>query len=594
MMVDGSEKTTEFSMKQHLLLATAGHIDHGKTALVRALTGVDTDRLPEEKRRKITIDLGFAPLVLGDFSIGVVDVPGHERFVRNMLAGASGVDLAMLVVAADDSVKPQTREHLDVLQHLQLKIGLVVITKCDLVEPDWIELVESEIQELTKESFLANAPVIRVSALAGEGIDDLRDAIKLSAQKLVSAERIRQQDDGHPPPPSYFRMAVDRVFTIAGHGTVVTGSVVSGQAVVGDKLELQPQGTAVRIRGLQSHDQTVGQVGRGQRAAINLTGVRYDQISRGQNLVTGQTLCGSQLLTVRLKLSDQLSRFLKHRTAVRLHVATASVPGKISLLGESEIEPGGTAYAQLFLSKPVAAVWGQPFVIRSVSPVETLGGGRVLDASALKIKRIDDIHRQLLDDLSTGNALDRAAAAACLAGLRDWQPAQWSVIAGVDDHVATLAKLVQRQTLVALRLSNGETKYLHREVAAEVSAKIKKELAIEHQKSPLRAFVERSRLAKHFRRVPAELLSAFYVALREKGQLTVHKEGVALADWSPQLSNQQQHLLRQIEETYRTAELQPPSVDQIAAELDQSLDTVSELVDVAVESGGLIRLAKNL
>jgi selenocysteine-specific elongation factor len=509
-----------------------------------------------------------------------------------MLAGASGVDLAMLVVAADDSVKPQTREHLDVLKHLQLKVGLVVITKCDLVEPDWIELVESEIHELTKETFLANSPIIRVCALAREGIDELRDAITLSAQKVVSAQRVLPQENCHPP--SHFRMAVDRVFTIAGHGTVVTGSVASGQAVVGDKLELQPQGTAVRIRGLQSHDQTVGQVGRGQRAAINLTGVHYDQISRGQNLVTGQTLCGSELLTVRLQLSDQLSRFLKHRTAVRLHVGTASVPGKLSLLGKSEIEPGGTAYAQLFLSKPVAAVWGQPFVIRSVSPVETLGGGRVLDASAVKIKRIDDVYHGLLDDLSTGNALDRAAAAACLAGLRDWQPAQWSVTAGVDDHEAALAELVQRQTLVPFRLSNGETKYLHRNVAADVTARIIKELAIEHQKTPLRTFIERSRLAKHFRRAPAELISAFYVAMQEQGQLTIQKQGVALPDWSPQLSEQQQHLLRQIEETYHAAKFQPPSVDQIAAGLDQPLEAVSELVDVAVESGGLIRLAKDL
>lgn len=573
-------------MTQHLLLATAGHIDHGKTALVRALTGVDTDRLPDEKRRQITIDLGFAPLDLGEFLIGVVDVPGHERFVKNMLAGAAGVDLAMLVVAADDSVKPQTREHLDVLEHLRLKAGLVVITKCDLVDPDWIDMVETEVQELTTGTFLADAPMIRVSAPTGDGIDELRSAIAAAAATVVQPYDTR--------PSEYFRMAIDRVFTIVGHGTVVTGSVASGRVVVGDKLELQPQGTVVRVRGLQSHETIVQQIGRGQRAAINLAGVHYDDVTRGQNLVSCQTLHASQLLTVQLGISDQLSHSLKHRSAIRLHLGTASVPGKVSLLEKPEVEPGDTTYAQLFLSQGVAAVWGQPFVIRSVSPVETLGGGRVLDPWAVNTKRFDDDQRWLLDDLSADDSLKRAAAAAQLSGLRDWQPTDWPITAGVDDHEDVLEQLVAREVLFPFRFSNGETRYLHCDVVAQLFQRITEVLAIEHRKTPLRSLVERSRLAKHFRQVSEDLLAAVIESMQSKGLLRCQKGGLALADWSPRLSDEQNGLLTQIATIYRKAKFQPPSIDQIAADLGQSRETVVELVEVAVESDDLMRLSKDL
>lgn len=584
-------KTTTFCMTQHLLLATAGHIDHGKTALVRALTGVDTDRLPDEKRRQITIDLGFAQLDLGDFSIGVVDVPGHERFVKNMLAGAAGVDLAMLVVAADDSVKPQTREHLDVLEHLRLQAGLVVITKCDLVDTDWIEMIEAEVQELTEGTFLADAPVIRVSAPAGEGIDELRRAI------AVVAAQVAAQDDDYQP--TFFRMAIDRAFTIAGHGTVVTGSVASGQVAVGDKLELQPQGTTsrgtlVRVRGLQTHEADVQTIGRGQRAAINLAGVHYDDVTRGQSLVSCQTLHASQLLTVQLRISDQLSRSLKHRSAIRLHLGTASVPGKVSILGKSEVDPGDTAYAQLFLSKPVAAVWGQPFVIRSVSPVETLGGGQILDPSATKIKRLSETDRKLLDDLSLGGTLRRATAAAHLSGSRVWDPADWPVTAGVGDHEDALKQLVAEKFLLPFPLGNGEIRYLHSDVADRLTARIIDVLATEHRKTPLRMLVERSRLAKHFRQISEELLGAIFVSMQNAGQLTAPKGDLALPDWSPQLSDEQGELLKQIIETYRIANFQPPSVDQITADLGQSREAIVEMIDVAVDSRGLARLTKDL
>lgn len=573
-------------MKQHLLIGTAGHIDHGKTALVGALTGVDTDRLPDEKRRQITIDLGFAPLEIDDYSIGIVDVPGHERFVKNMLAGAAGVDLAMLVIAADDSVKPQTREHLDILKHLRLKTGIIVITKCDLAELDWIELVESEVRELTDGTFLADAPIVRVSAKGGTGLDELRATIAAAAEQVIAGREDRST--GH------FRMSVDRVFTIAGHGTVVTGSVASGQVSIGDQLELQPQGTAVRVRGLQSHDASVDQIVRGQRAAINLAGVHYDEISRGQCLVSCDSLRPSKLLTVELELSDQLSRSLKHRSAIRLHIGTASIPGKIALLRETQLEPGSQTYAQLFLSQPVAAIWGQPFVLRSISPVETLGGGRILDPSAVRIKRGSDKVLRVLDKLSADEPLQRAEAAAFLARTRAWQPSDISILAGIDDPAMTLQQLVDQQIVLQLTLSNGDTCYLHRDIASLQIDRISKVLADEHTKTPLRKFVERSRIAQHFRQVPTNLLDALLATMQRDGQLIVVTQGLSQTDWSPQLSESQEKLLSEICSTYQTASFQPPSYDQLASDLGHPKEDIAELADVAVELGRLVRISKEL
>src|SRR5437868_6582779 len=262
-------------MPRDLILGTAGHIDHGKTSLVKALTGIDTDRLPEEKARGITIDIGFATLELGDFRLGIVDVPGHERFIKNMLAGATGIDLAVLVIAADDSVMPQTREHLEILRLLGLRHGLIALTKCDLVDETTREVVELEIRELVQGSFLEQSSIVRTSATTGAGIPELRAAIA-EACRHVEARTGKE----------WFRMAIDRSFIVQGHGTVVTGSVTSGSLRVGDEVEWQPRGERVRVRSLQNHDHTVEEVHRGQRAAINLAGVHHEDVVRGQELAT--------------------------------------------------------------------------------------------------------------------------------------------------------------------------------------------------------------------------------------------------------------------------------------------------------------------
>ncbi len=343
-------------MARDLILGTAGHIDHGKTALVKALTGIDCDRLPEEKARGITIDIGFARLDLPPFHLGVVDVPGHERFIKNMLAGASGVDLALLVVAADDSVMPQTREHLEILRLLGLRHGVIALTKTDLVDDVTREVVEMEIRELVQGTFLADAPIVPTSAHTGAGLPELKAAIADACRRV-------EERGGR----EWFRLAIDRSFIVQGYGAVDTGSVTSGSLRVGDEVEWQPRGERVRVRSLQNHDQPVEEVRRGQRAAINLAGVRHEDVVRGQEVAAPGYLVPSRVLTVRLHCLGDMKRPIKHRLPVRFHVGTSEIMGVVALLDCDAIPPGQWGLAQVFLDEPATATWGQPFVVRESS-----------------------------------------------------------------------------------------------------------------------------------------------------------------------------------------------------------------------------------
>src|SRR5262245_25792096 len=392
-------------MPRDLILGTAGHIDHGKTSLVKALTGIDCDRLPEEKARGITIDIGFATLDLGDYRLGIVDVPGHERFIKNMLAGATGIDLAVLVVAADDSVMPQTREHLEILRLLGLRHGVIALTKCDLVDETTREVVELEVRDLVQGSFLEQAPLVRTSAHTGEGIDELKAAIAGACRQV-------EERGG----AGWFRVAIDRSFIVQGHGTVVTGSVTGGSLKVGDEVEWQPRGERVRVRSLQNHDRPVEEVHRGMRAAINLAGVHHEDVVRGQELATPGYLVPSRVLTVRLHCLADARRPIKHRTPVRFHLGTSEVMGLVSLLDCDAVQPGGWGLAQVFLEEPATATWGQPFVVRGSSATQTLGGGQVLQPVAKKVRRRHLEILERIEKLWTGDPEQRALTVAWFGG----------------------------------------------------------------------------------------------------------------------------------------------------------------------------------
>ena len=568
-----------------LILGTAGHIDHGKSAVVRALTGRDTDRLPEEKRRGITIELGFAELELGDFRLGIVDVPGHERFVRTMLAGATGMDLALLVVAADDSVKPQTREHLDILRLLNLQAGVIALTKCDLAEPAWIELVEEEVREMVADSFLAQAPLVRTSSQTGEGIDRLRDCLASAAAR---AGKFRQ-DATHQTP---FRMAIDRCFTIAGHGTVVTGSVSSGRARVNDELVLQPGARPVRIRGLQNHDRLVEEIHRGQRAAINLAGVHHEQVVRGQELAAPGHLSPSRLLTARLSLVTAAARPLKTRSRIRVHLGTAELLATVVLLGQDVLKSGQSGSAQLHLNQPAVAVWGQPLVLRTESPVQTIGGGVVLDPNAVKLRKPNARVLEMVEDLQADSPERRAAAAIYFLGARDWQPSELARKAGIVDPEQVVARLQQQDLLATIPLSHQRSLTVHQQVIAEISTRIATVLERFHQDHPLRTAMDRHQLASAFAYLGDPLVfDAILQAMRREGRIRTTPRGVALAGAGPQLSANERKLLEQLIEVYRQAGLESPTVDQCRQQAAHNAKSVPELIALAAADGELVEIA---
>lgn len=572
-------------MTTHLILGTAGHIDHGKTSLIKALTGIDTDRLPEEKKRGITIELGFAELDLGDYRLGIVDVPGHEKFVRQMLAGATSIDLAVLVVAADDSVKQQTREHFEVLKLLDLPVGVIALTKCDVPDPEWIDLVEEEIRELVADSFLETAEIVRTSATTGEGIEELK-------QKLLSAAAVAAEARGTARLDAPFRMAIDRSFTIAGHGTVVTGSISSGTAHLGDQLRIEPGGIDVRVRGIQNHDRSADSVHAGQRAAINLAGVKHDEVERGQELATEGFLTPSQLMTVQLEILPTAPRPLKNRSRIRLHLGTAETLANVTLLSAKELRPGERGVGQCFLSEGVVSSWNQAFVIRSESPVLTIGGGRVLVPAADKIKRASDTALRCLDQLSTGDPPTRAAAAIYFAGTQPWTMDDLARLAGVETPEAICEELLEKGDLVSLQITDRRTAIWHRETLEEMFRRIETSLDRMHNREPLRSALDRSRLTHQLSYcLDAPTLTLLLRWMEKEKRIRTTPSGVGLAGRGPQLSKSERALLATLIDQFKEAGFQPPTVKECEAKATKNKASVASLVSLAAADGDLIQVS---
>ena len=558
-----------------VILGTAGHIDHGKTSLVRRLTGIDTDRLPEEKRRGISIDLGFAHWSRDGFEFGIVDVPGHERFVRNMTAGATGIDLALLVVAADDGVMPQTREHLEILQALGIRSGVIAITKIDLAEPDLVEYVCDELRELAAGTFLADAQIVPVSSTTGAGFDTLGEALCAAARE-ASAEAV----------PGPFRMPIDRAFSIAGHGTIVSGTVLGGTVSVGDTVELLPAGIRARVRSIHHHGTEATSSTARRRTALNLVGVKADEIHRGDEVVAPDCFCPTTRLLVRMEPVRSAPFSLRDRMGLQLHLGTAEAPARL-VLKAGELEPGSSGFGELRLKAPVVAQYGQRFILRRSSPALTLAGGVVLDPN-FELRRVRD-HAALGVAAESGSERERLAHWLARSATIDPAPATVAVSLGIgpERYAGLLAELQSSGDVVRI---NGKS-LLHRERLETLSAaamrRIRDEIGL---RQPCRS-LPRTVLLNACRAVAespvGELLLERLLADR---RLVPVGEQFGPADLQAKLTKQQARMQHAMLERIRTDGLVPPFLREFAVEFGVDESVLLPLIDLLVEDHQLTRI----
>ncbi len=568
---------------KRLIIGTAGHVDHGKTALIHALTGVRTDRLAEEQRRGMSIELGFASFTLpSGAEAGMVDVPGHERFLKTMLAGAAGMDLVMMVIAADEGVMPQTREHLDILQLLRAPDLLIVLTKADLVEPEWLDLMEEEVRSRLHsphETPLADAPMLRVSAVTRQGIPELIAA--LDARAAALPER---------PADGPFRLPVDRVFTMPGFGTVVTGTLWSGRVRVGEPVELQPSGNVSRARGVQCHGEARKEALAGSRVALNLPGLEVSDIRRGDVVATPGLLRPAYLVDVQAETLPSLEKPLHNRARVRLHIGADEAIGRLALLDREEAEPGASFPAQLQLEEPVAALRGDRFVLRLFSPMTLLGGGTVLDPCARRHRRFDAglLHR--LETLDTGGLQDQVEQALRERGIALSTPKDLARALNTDpsDLVEPLANLAESGAAVAV----GD-RFIHAERFSVLEADMTTALEGYHRRFPLRRGLPReearTRLAP---RLDGRSWSALLEALAARERIALSPATVRLTSHAVVFSPERQAAADRMDAALLADPFNPPAADDLVAHADSR--DAEAIFDARLEAGTYVRIASNL
>jgi len=567
---------------KHVVVGTAGHIDHGKTSLVKALTGIDTDRLPEEKARGITIDLGFAFLEEPDgLTVEIVDVPGHERFVKNMLAGVGGIDLAMLVIAADEGVMPQTREHLAICSLLHIKTGLIALTKIDLVEPDWLELVKDDVRGAVRETFLEDAPILPVSAKTGEGLAELRAAVRGLAA-------------GVPPrgTDQLPRLPIDRVFTVKGFGTVVTGTLAAGALAVDERVEAYPRGLQAKIRGLQTHGRPVTAARAGQRTAINLQGLERAAIDRGDVVGLPGTLVSSLLVDGTLELLKDAPRAVKSRTRLRFHVGTSEIMARALLLDRGELEPGASGLVRFRLESPLIALPGDRFVVRSYSPIVTIGGGTLLDIDPPRFKRKTPAlvaHLELLQTGSPEAILEEHVRHVGAAGIR------LAALAGRvpfgPERLRGLLDTLQKERRV---LAVDRDWFIHPDSAARLRALAVQALEAFHRANPLKPGMSREELRGRAGAVDERVFAFLLTALDAEGAVKTDRDKVRLASHEVRLSPDQQRVLDRLEEDFLRADAAPPSAEEALGRAGLGGDEEHELFQVLVQAGTLVRVKDSL
>jgi selenocysteine-specific elongation factor len=557
---------------RHVVIGMAGHIDHGKTALVKALTGTDTDRLKEEKERGMTTDLGFA--FLGD-TVTVIDVPGHERFVKTMVAGVNTVDLAVLVIAADDGIMPQTEEHLDILNLLQIPGGLVAVNKMDLVDADWLNLVMEDVKKRTLGTVLGNGPVIPVSAVTGQNLDILKNEI----MRMAGAVQDRR-DRG------VFRMPVDRVFSIKGFGTVVAGTVLSGHIALEDEVELLPQKTPLRVRGLQVHDRIVNESRVGFRTAVNVMGVEKEKVERGNVLAESGFFKPTRMADVRFSSLASWNRPVRNRERVHVHIGTDEALARVILLDKESLPPGESGFAQLHFEKPVVMDADDRFVARSYSPVRTLGGGWVLDPHPVKHKRLQPELLAHLEGLIKGDSSRRVLDILDAARFQPVQEEALAKLSGISSEgLLELLSMLENEKKAVRTGKNRWISAVHRKL---LDRNLTETVRRFHSEHPERTGIPRAELLSRIRPPSDKILFEEAVkGLVQDGVLAVESDRVRLLQFQVTLSPMLREIREEMVKALTGSSFSPPDEREIIARFGENGKTI---LQVLVDSSELVRL----
>jgi selenocysteine-specific elongation factor len=566
---------------KHVIVGTAGHIDHGKSALVEALTGTHPDRLEEEKRRGITIDLGFAFLNVDGVRLGFVDVPGHERFVRNMLAGAGGIDLLMLVVAADESIKPQTREHFDICRLLAIPRGIVAITKSDLVEPHLLDLLKLEIEELTRGSFMEAAPLVPVSAFTGSGLDDLKRELSRAAESAPT------RDSGR-----HLRLPIDRSFAVKGFGTVVTGTLVSGSVGLEEEVELHPTGRRLRVRGLQSGGKTLERAVAGQRTAVNLAGIDHSEIKRGMVLAPPGIFEPTDRLDARVTLLPS-ARPLRNRARARFHQGTVETTAEVILLDRDDVASGESALAQLRLGEKTLLLPGDRFILRQFSPAATLGGGVVLDAKPTRHRRRDVSVAGHLKTIENGNreevlravieATPNGLAAGEIVARTGWLESEIAESASKLTEQGHLRIITENLLMVAAAHS-----------VTNCTAALRAAVEAHHRENPLLPGIPRQELRAKAGNPGAELFETSLRDLLQAGVLAISGDLVQRTGRTVELTPEETRAKELIEKAFEQAGLAVPSVDEALGKLPVEARRAQKILQILLREKVLVKISGDL
>ncbi|MDY6856049.1 MAG: selenocysteine-specific translation elongation factor [Thermodesulfobacteriota bacterium] len=566
---------------KHIILGTAGHIDHGKTSLIQFLTGVDTDRLKEEKLRGITIELGFAPLTLPNGQkIGVIDVPGHEKFVKNMVAGVGGIDILLMTISADEGIMPQTKEHMEICSLLKIKNGLIALTKVDLVEEEWIEMVKEDVEGFVKGTFLEGSPIIPVSSVTGEGIHLLLDALEDLSKKIE--ER---------PSEGPLILPIDRVFSMRGFGTVITGTLVSGNLSVGQMVEIVPSRIEAKVRGVQFHNEAVEKISAGSRTAVNLQGVERSSIERGSVLTCPKMVDPSLMIDVCFEHLSSSTKPLKNRTKVRLHIGTSSILANITFFDRDKISPGETAFARLKLNSPAVTLHKDRFIIRSYSPVYTIGGGEILDSFPAKRKKY---FNEILADLRVfqdGKDEEIMKTHLYNAGFKGLSMKE--LLMRIRINPSRLSDLIQasmsKRELV--QFDQEDTRIVHFDIYENLKRLLLEQIEGYHRSYPMKEGISKEELkTKLPKGVNVKLFNKAVIELTRLNKIKGVKDKLQLFDYSISLKEPQKAVKKKIIEIYTDEELSPPILKDLIERLAIDASEVKKILDLLVEEGTLVKI----